>query len=367
MKTNSITNKDKILYKVLPTLLSMFFSMSFFSSNAYAFSVACPSGFALNVVCSCQNGDLLATSGGSSTNVGPNALCAVDATGVRQQLGLQNAIISAADRGLISQQTFDAVFEDSFQRRFGDSESERQGSTYKSSDLPEWDFSADVQSSVGSSEISLTSAPDRKSDFHSVAISLGARKDALAINGQFRYRSINGRGVNNGQDTMHYGFLLSPSFLILNQAEQGVNLAVHSFIDISGNDNKNTDDQTRFATGAGFSINRATSLGLFNLGYTFTHDRNLNNDNELTGDQYFSIHQVNFNHSIHLLDSLLFTTRLSHMHIPGLPDAIEDNGSKAGFSFSYAGFKNIVLKAGYDKSFDGYGHESGNFSAAYNW
>lgn len=350
---------------LFPTFISMLFSMIFFTSNAYAFPVACPSGFAPAVVCSCENGNLILTSGGSSTNNGPDAICNVDAagesnaTGVRQQLGLQSAILNTG-------RVDDFLFATSLPRPFKISLSNNP-SYYKPSELPEWDFSANVESNVGSSEISLTSAPDRKSDFHSAAINLGARKDALSIGGQFRYRSINGRGVNNGQDTMHFGFMLAPAYQVLKQAEQGVNLDVFSFIDISANDNKNSDDQTRFATGAGIKIGRLTNFGLFNLGYTFTYDRNLDNDTELTGDQYFTIHQFSFTHSITLLDNLLFTTRLSHMHLPDLPDAVEDNGSKAGFGFSYIGFKNVVLKAGYDKSFDGYGHQSGNFSAAYRW
>jgi len=354
-----------MLKNLFVTFISMLFSMIFFTSNAYAFPVACPSGFAPNVVCSCENGNLILTSGGSSTNDGPKDFCTVEielqGENIREQLGLQGAIINAANRDFDDLRTIN--FGDNvFNSLFGS-----LNDPYKPSDLPEWDFSANVQSNIGESEISLNSAPDRKSDFHSVAVNLNANKDAFSIGGQFQYLSINGLGINNGQDTLHYGFMLVPAYQALKQAEHGINLDVFSFIDISANDNKNSDDQTRFATGAGFKVGRSTSLGLFNLGYTFTHDRNLDNDTELTGEQYFNIHQVSFDYSVQIIDSLLFTTRLSHMHLADLPNTVEDNGSKAGFGFSYIGFKNIVLKVGYDKSFDGYGHQSGNFSAAYRW
>ncbi|AGF77997.1 hypothetical protein UWK_01437 [Desulfocapsa sulfexigens DSM 10523] len=237
---------------------------------------------------------------------------------------------------------------------------------YTPSDLPVWDFGVSLQGGVETSEIAQISAPDRESDVSSLALNLHGAKDDFLFNGQFHYRALRGTGIDDGQDSDEYGLLMMGGYQWLHQSENGVNLMFHGFLDLSGNDYGDAGDQTRYVPGAGISVDGWTPVGKLKMAYLFSHDRNADNDLEITDEKYLNVNNMSLAYTLPLTRALFLNSSLSYLYIMDIPDGMDDSSTSFDVGLAY-NWQRFNMGITYVKSLDGYGREGVNFFAGYSW
>jgi len=241
-------------------------------------------------------------------------------------------------------------------------------SYYVPSELPVWDFGVYVQGGIKESEIELAPSIGLKSDVKSIAFSMAGTKESLHFKGQFFYTSLKGTGANDGEDTESYGLLLVPGYRLFTQNANGINFDISPFIELYQNDFTDEGNQTRYVLGASMRLSAKTPVGGLSFGYLFSHDRNANNDIEITGDEYLNLHTVSVQHLFPLMDSLLFSSKLGYMWVMDMPDGMdEDSSVDLAFALNYYGWENWTIALGYEKSIDGFESQGVNLRVAHHW
>ena len=238
---------------------------------------------------------------------------------------------------------------------------------YKPSDLPEWDYSFSAQLGTATSDIDLTGDPGREADIHSFALNFNASNDRLSLTGQLRSKKSEGTGASAGWDTEEQGLLVLPSYAVFRQEENGVDLWLHGFVDISRNEKYDNTEQKRYAKGLGFSVAGWTSFGGLNLTYMYSHDSNSNNEIELTGHDYINLGSLSLKHILPLKQNLVLTTSLNHVHVEDMMAGMDDSTTDIKFDLSYKTKNDLVLGMSYMNSFDGYEREGINFTLGRRW
>ncbi len=240
------------------------------------------------------------------------------------------------------------------------------GVLYEPSDLPEWNFNASVQGSVRESEMELTPTLGRESDVKSLAFNFSASKESFYMDNQVYYTSLEGTGLYDSHDTDSFGLLLMPGYQFLNQVENGLNLAVSGILEISTNDYEN-NTQTRLVPGIGIYAGITTPIGGFTLSNLFSHDRNLNGDEEITGEKYINLNTLKFQYLLPLTGTLFLTTGLDYTLTMDMPDYMEDSSTGISFALDYYGWENYNLGLSYVDSLDGFKNRGVTLTFGHSW
>jgi len=238
---------------------------------------------------------------------------------------------------------------------------------YEPSDLPTWDFNVSVQGSLKKSEIELTPTLGVESDVKSISASLSGMKEDFLFKGSFFYSGLTNTDDSIG-DTESYGLLLQPGYRLFNVKDNGFNLSVHPFIELYQNDHSELGSQGRYVLGMNVTSLLITPVGGLGLGYTFSHDRNMDGDTEITGEEYINLNTLSAKYLLPLTKSLLFSAQLSYMWVMDMPDEIEDDSSlDLSLAIRYKGWDNWTVGLEYEKSIDGLEIEGVNISLDYYW
>ena len=240
------------------------------------------------------------------------------------------------------------------------------GILYEPSDLPEWNFNTSIQGSVKESEMELTPTLGRESDVKSLAVNFSADKGNFYIDNQVYYTSLEGTGIYDSQDTESFGLLLIPGYQFLNQEENGIDFALAGLLEISTNDYENRT-QTRLVPGLSIYAGLTTPVGGFTLSNLFTHDRNLNGDEEITGEKYINMNTMEFQYILPLTESLFFTTGLDYTVALDMPNYMEDSSTGISFALDYYGWENYNLGLMYVDSLDGLKNRGFTLTFGHSW
>jgi len=240
-------------------------------------------------------------------------------------------------------------------------------SYFKPSEIPKWDLDFSVQGSVKESEIELTPVIGRQSDVKSIAVRFNGAKDDFALHSRMYFSSLTGTGNSDGQDTETIGIVLMPGYTLLNQNDNGINLSLFGLLELVSNDYGDAGNETRYVPGVGLNISGITPLGGMQLSYLFSHDRNGDGEEEITGDEFFNINTLSFRYILPLTKSLIFSTRLSYLWILDMPDNMEDSSADIIADLNYYGWKNYTIGLSYEHSIDGYETQGINLTVGYRW
>ncbi len=240
-------------------------------------------------------------------------------------------------------------------------------SYYKPSALPQWDFDFSIQASVKESELELTPTLVRDSDIKSIAARFNGAKEDFFVHSRLYFSSLTGTGNSDGRDTESMGIVLMPGYTPLNQNENGLNLSFFALLELVSNDYGDEGSETRYVPGLGINISGITPLGGLQLSYLFSHDKNGDGEEELTGEDYFNINTLSLRYIIPLTKELIFSTRLSYLWILDMPDDMEDSTTELSVDLNYYGWKNFTAGLTYDYSIDGYESQGISLNIGYRW
>lgn len=246
---------------------------------------------------------------------------------------------------------------------------EAQSSEYEPSDLPAWDFDISAQGSASKSEIELAPSLGLESDVKSLGLAFSGAKENFLIQGQIGYNSITGTGNDDGDDSDSFSLLLMPGYTVFNHKNHGINLHIDALLQFYQNDlTIENGDQDRYVLGFMVTGSAATSIGGFGLGYTFRHDKNLEDDEEITGKDYLNLNLISFDYILPLTKTFFITTDISYVWIMDMPDdAIDKAGLDFAVALGYMGWKNWTASLEYEKSIDGFESQGVNLSIGYRW
>ncbi len=240
-------------------------------------------------------------------------------------------------------------------------------SYYKPSEIPRWDLDFSLQGSVKESEIELTPTIGRQSDVRSVAVRFNGARDDFFLSSRFYFSSLTGTGNSEGTDTESIGLVLMPGYRFLNQNENGINLSLYGLLELVSNDYGDEDTETRYIPGIGLNMSAITPIGGLQLSYLFSHDRNGDGDEEITGEEYININTISFRYMMALTKSLIFSTRLSYLWVMDMPDDMENSSTDINVDLNYYGWKNFTVGLSYEQSIDGYETQGINLTVGYQW
>ena len=241
-------------------------------------------------------------------------------------------------------------------------------SLYQASDIPMWNFIFSVQGSGSESEIELTPTLGRKSDVKSLAVNVNGSKEFFHFRGRLYYTALEGTGANSGEDIDNYGLSIMPGYTVFNQQENGFSLDISPFLEYSSNNFAGTGNQNRIILGGSIHANTITPVGGIGLGYIFSHDRNLDNDVEITGDEYLNLNSLSVQYFLPLTSNLFFSSDLGYLWVMDMPDEMDDDSSldlKVGLS--YRGWEDWIVRMQYKKSLDGFESQGVNLFIGYVW
>ncbi len=239
---------------------------------------------------------------------------------------------------------------------------------YQASDIPIWNFIFSVQGRGGESEIELTPTLGRKSDVKSLAVNVNGSKEFFHFRGRLYYTALEGTGANSGEDIDNYGLSIMPGYTVFNQQENGFSLDISPFLEYSSNNFAGTGNQNRIILGGSIHANTITPVGGIGLGYIFSHDRNLDNDVEITGDEYLNLNSLSVQYFLPLTSNLFFSSDLGYLWVMDMPDEMDDDSSldlKVGLS--YRGWEDWIVRMQYKKSLDGFESQGVNLFIGYVW
>lgn len=241
-------------------------------------------------------------------------------------------------------------------------------SSYKASDVPGWNFGISLEGGMITGRIGITPTYAEEADTNDLAINLFGANSNLRLDAQLYSSFFDGQGDAQDLDGKQIGIGFMPSYQLLDQIKNSLNLKIYGCFDLSLIDYDNLDSQTRYSVGAGLSAGVKTQLGNIQFFYLFSHDRNGDGDQEVTGEEYINLHNLSVKYSLPMTKNLFFATGLHYLHIMDTPETMDEESSTyAHISLDYRGFTNYNIGLKAEKDIDGFEHQAYFINIGYLW
>lgn len=240
---------------------------------------------------------------------------------------------------------------------------------YQDSASPTWEWrvGADVAFAEQDSSISDTAGAQFQANETALTLNATGRKGRLGVYAALSHERRTGSDSFDGVDSQSTHLLVMPAYSALEQGANGLNLNVHGLLDVGYVDVDGADAQQRATPGAGVAAVQGSRIGIVTVLYSFAHSRNLNGDEEVTGDTFLNTHSATGRYSLPITDDMVANIGIEHSYTPEVPDGMdgEATNARAGVTTSNIGSWDISLS--YYRAVDGRDSQGGHIGIGRKW
>jgi hypothetical protein len=241
--------------------------------------------------------------------------------------------------------------------------------TYQDSALPEWDWDFALGASYADSDFMVDDTVGTRFDSRGQAWRLSANgsRDRLWVATSARYERMKGTDLFSGIDSETMGVRVTPGYRVLTQESDGVQMSLYTSLDLAYVDTDDVQSRHRVTPGLGFSLGRVFEFGYLLGAYTFTHNRNISGDTEVTGGHYFNMHSASFRYGLPLSENMIATAGLDYGHVEDTPGEVEHAFTTGSLGLQVAELGPWSLSLEYFEAIDGRDTRGAQLTAGFRW
>ena len=164
-------------------------------------------------------------------------------------------------------------------------------------------------------------------------------QDRVSVLMSLRYDRLEGDGAADALDGQRLFLQFVPSYRLLKQADQGVDLDLITALGLGRTAYErvvaDSDTEDNVTAGAGLGVGRNTPLGNLNLSYVYQPTWNISGEDELTGDNRIDGHAVSTSFSAALGRGVAGLVGATWYYTPGLPSELDRDYVDGTVALSY--------------------------------
>jgi hypothetical protein len=158
-----------------------------------------------------------------------------------------------------------------------------------------------------------------------------------------------------------------PGYFVVQQGPSGLHVNVHGLLDLGYLDVDGEDAQQRVTPGIGFATAYGTPAYALAFLYSFAHSRNLNADEEVTGDHYLNTNSATGLFSVPVAEDMVANVGIEYSYTPGLPDDMDSTFTVARVGVMTSNIGEWACSLGYFRAIDSRDAQGGRIGIGRKW